>query len=63
MSAVSVNERRDKQIQDALDSRNYKQALQLCDKRIKKGEKNDYLLVSQRYAQHAGMNVTYSSRS
>lgn len=47
MSAVSVNERRDKQIQDALDSRNIKQALQLCDKRIKKGEKNDYLLVRQ----------------
>ncbi len=62
MSTVSVNERRDKQIQDALDSRNFKQALQLCDKRIKKGEKNDYLLVSQRYALYTGTNVMYSSK-
>ncbi len=45
MSAVSVNERRDKQIQEAFDNRNWKQALLLCDKRIKKGEKSDYLLV------------------
>ncbi len=45
MSAVSVVERRDKQIQEAVENGNWKQALQLCDKRIKKGEKNDQLLV------------------
>lgn len=48
MSAASVNERRDKQIQDAFDNRNWKQALQLCDKRLKKGEKSDHLLVRKR---------------
>lgn len=42
----AVFDRRNKQIQDAIDSRNYKQALQLCDKRIKKGEDTLYLQVS-----------------
>ncbi|KAL1972383.1 hypothetical protein VTN31DRAFT_6797 [Thermomyces dupontii] len=43
MSSDSVLHRRNKQIQDAIDSRNYKQALQLVDKRLKKGEDSRFL--------------------
>ncbi|KAI5282926.1 hypothetical protein KEM54_002465 [Ascosphaera aggregata] len=45
MSSAAVFERRNKQVQDALDSGNLKQALQLCEKRIKKGENSYYLLA------------------
>lgn len=45
MSSDSVLQRRNKQIQDAIDSRNYKQALQLVDKRLKKGEDSRFLRV------------------
>lgn len=45
MSSDSVLHRRNKQIQDAIDSRNYKQALQLVDKRLKKGEDSRFLRV------------------
>lgn len=38
--------RRNKQIQDAIDGQNLKQALQLIDKRIKKGEDTRFLKVS-----------------
>ncbi|KZF24609.1 hypothetical protein L228DRAFT_281666 [Xylona heveae TC161] len=44
-SASSVVERRDKQVFDALDNGNWKQALQLLEKRLKKGEKGDSLLA------------------
>ena len=37
--------RRNKQIQDAIDGQNLKQALQLIDKRIKKGENTRFLKV------------------
>lgn len=37
--------RRNKQIQDAIDGQNLKQALQLIDKRIKKGEDSRFLKV------------------
>lgn len=38
--------RRNKQIQDAIDGQNLKQALQLIEKRIKKGEDTPFLKVS-----------------
>ena len=40
-----VNDRRDRQIQEAIDVRNWRQALSLCEKRLKKGEKSDHLSV------------------
>lgn len=40
------HDRKNQLIHDALESGAYKQALQLCNKRTKKGEKNDYLLVT-----------------
>lgn len=40
-----VNDRRDRQIQEAIDVRNWKQALSLCEKRLKRGEKSDNLSV------------------
>ncbi|PGH15870.1 hypothetical protein AJ80_05401 [Polytolypa hystricis UAMH7299] len=43
MSSAAVFERRNKQIQDAIDAQNLKQALQLCDKRLKKGEDSHFL--------------------
>ncbi|OAT05409.1 cytoskeleton organization protein [Blastomyces gilchristii SLH14081] len=43
MSASTVFERRNKQIQDAIDGQNLKQALQLCEKRLKKGEDSHFL--------------------
>ena len=42
MSAV---ERKNQLVYDALEAKNTKQALQLCTKRIKKGEKGDYVHV------------------
>ncbi|KAI9781440.1 MAG: hypothetical protein M1839_006034 [Geoglossum umbratile] len=41
----SVADRRNQQIWDAIENDNLKQALQLCTKRLKKGEKGDYLLA------------------
>ncbi|KAI1942769.1 hypothetical protein LOZ66_001176 [Ophidiomyces ophidiicola] len=43
MSSVAVIERRNKQIQDAVEGGNLKQALQLCEKRLKKGENTAFL--------------------
>lgn len=48
MSNAAVFERRNKQIQDAINGGSLKQALQLCEKRIKKGENSPFLLVSPR---------------
>jgi N-terminal acetyltransferase B complex non-catalytic subunit len=42
----AVFQRRNKQIEDAIDGQNLKQALQLIDKRIKKGEDTPFLKVS-----------------
>lgn len=38
-------DRKDQAIWDALEANKTKQALQLCAKRLKKGEKGDYLYV------------------
>lgn len=38
--------RREKQLQELLDGKNFKQALSLCEKNIKKGDKSEQLLVS-----------------
>lgn len=38
--------RRNNQVQDAIDGQNLKQALQLIEKRIKKGEDTVFLKVS-----------------
>lgn len=43
---ASATDRKNQQIWDAVEVNNLKQALQLCTKRIKKGEKGDYLQVS-----------------
>ncbi|WEW61277.1 hypothetical protein PRK78_006767 [Emydomyces testavorans] len=43
MSSAAVIERRNKQIQDAIEAGNLKQALQLCEKRLKKGENTPFL--------------------
>ena len=40
-----VFQRRNKQIEDAVDAQNLKQALQLIEKRIKKGEDTRFLKV------------------
>ncbi|EXJ65310.1 hypothetical protein A1O7_01651 [Cladophialophora yegresii CBS 114405] len=45
MSDLSVSERRIRPIQDAVASENWKQALQLCDKWAKKGERSDRFLA------------------
>ena len=50
MADLSVTERRIKPIQDAVEGENWKQALQLCEKWQKKGEKSDRFQVWQRYA-------------
>uniref|UniRef100_A0A093V0Q6 N-alpha-acetyltransferase 25, NatB auxiliary subunit n=1 Tax=Talaromyces marneffei PM1 TaxID=1077442 RepID=A0A093V0Q6_TALMA len=42
-TADPVFQRRNKQIQEAIDAQNFKQALQLIDKRIKKGENTRFL--------------------
>lgn len=39
--------RRNNQIQDAIDGQNLKQALQLIEKRVKKGEDTPFLKVSR----------------
>lgn len=41
----AVFQRRNKQIEDAIDSYNFKQALQLIEKRMKKGEDTRFLKV------------------
>ena len=41
----AVSHRRNKQIQDAIDGNNLKQALQLIDKRLKKGDNTKFLKV------------------
>ena len=43
--------RRNNQVQDAIDSQNMKQALQLIEKRIKKGENTQFLKASHPYHQ------------
>lgn len=45
MSDPSVAERRIRPIQDAIATENWKQALQLCEKWSKKGEKSERFLV------------------
>ncbi|KAL2421185.1 hypothetical protein ABEF95_005400 [Exophiala dermatitidis] len=45
MSDPTVSERRIRPIQDAVATENWKQALQLCDKWSKKGEKSDRFLA------------------
>ena len=42
----AVFHRRNKPIQDAIDGQNFKQALQLIEKRMKKGEDTRFLRVS-----------------
>jgi hypothetical protein len=42
---ADVSERRIRPIQDAVESRNWKQAMQLCEKWHKKGEKSDQFQV------------------
>ena len=42
----AVSNRLDQQVQDFVSGQNWKQAINLCEKRIKKGDKSDKLLVS-----------------
>lgn len=50
--------RRNNQVQDAIDGQNLKQALQLIEKRIKKGEDTRFLKVS-----HCALHLTFMSRT
>ena len=45
LAMSSAVDRRNKQVWEAIDANNFKQALQLCLRRIKKGEQGDYLHV------------------
>ncbi|KAI9809860.1 MAG: hypothetical protein M1825_000293 [Sarcosagium campestre] len=45
----SIADRRNQQVWEAIGANNQKQALQLCTKRLKKGEKSDYLLALKAY--------------
>lgn len=45
----SASLRRDKQLHELLDGKHFKQALSLCEKSLKKGDKSEQLLVSQFY--------------
>lgn len=49
----AVFQRRNKQIEDAIDGQNLKQALQLIEKRIKKGEDTSFLKVGLRLRMEA----------
>jgi hypothetical protein len=49
----AVFQRRNKQIEDAIDGQNLKQALQLIEKRIKKGEDTPFLKVRLRLRMEA----------
>lgn len=42
----SASARRNKHLQELIDGNNFKQALTLCEKSIKKGDKSEELLVS-----------------
>ena len=42
----TASSRLDQQLQDLIEGQNWKQAISLCEKRIKKGDKSDRLLVS-----------------
>jgi hypothetical protein len=58
MSDLSVSERRIRPIQDAVASENWKQALQLCDKWSKKGERSDRFLVVQQHITRPHLKLT-----
>jgi N-terminal acetyltransferase B complex non-catalytic subunit len=67
LAAMSTNDavfhRRNKQIEDAIDVGNLKQALQLIEKRIKKGEDTSFLKVcagSLSYSKTAFLRVVIS---
>ncbi len=47
----AASNRLDQQLQDLIEGQNWKQALALCEKRIKKGENSDKLLVSYIFIQ------------
>ena len=42
----AASNRLDQQLQDLIQGQHWKQALSLCEKRMKKGDKSDKLLVS-----------------
>lgn len=42
----AASSRLDQQLQDLIGGQNWKQAITLCEKRIKKGDKSDKLFVS-----------------
>ena len=43
---ASAQDRKNQLVWESIDVAAYKQALQLCNRRIKKGEKGDYLMVT-----------------
>ncbi|RAL08991.1 MDM20/NAA25 family protein [Aspergillus homomorphus CBS 101889] len=54
--------RRNKQIQDAIDGQNLKQALQLIEKRIKKGEDTPFLKAWKAYVLYRHADETHRNR-
>lgn len=57
----AVFHRRNKQIQDAIDGQNLKQALQLIEKRMKKGENTRFLRVRMCFPLHVNGVVAFLS--
>lgn len=55
--------RRNNQVQDAIDGQNLKQALQLIEKRIKKGEDTVFLKVSCHVVLPLQLHIHISPRS
>lgn len=48
-SQISAVTRREKQLQELLEGNCLKQALDLCDKSLRKGDKGEELLVRERF--------------
>lgn len=57
--ADNVFHRRNQQIQDAIEGQNLKQALNLIDKRVKKGEDTVFLKVCCRRCYCCSSSVTF----
>jgi len=55
---ASAQDRKNQLVWDSIDVAAFKQALQLCNRRIKKGEKGDYLMVTQFMKYHMGNDIT-----
>lgn len=58
---ASVHDRKNQLVWESIDAAANKQALQLCNRRIKKGEKGDYLMVSEDVNRHFHLSCEKNS--